>query len=569
MASEDAGGEIGGNIFISYNRNDRDFRTQIEGLLLEEGYNPEFDEEGIESGEAWAHRLEEMIGACDTFLVILTNEWVTSVNCRREFDIAEQKGKRIIPILPYAFAEGEPSNEEETRVRAKLSELNYIHFFPLQSGDGGGFYRGMGKLKRALRDDLEQLRLRRRFEARAEAWRRGEDDLLSGDQLTQAETWMKKESQTTGVAQDIADYIAASQNARTKRERAQKWQRRVLASLIIGLLSAAAIAAYFVKDLRVAEGDVADLLVVSERWAEGKTALLTLKMPGEEENFDTHLTNAIEALETSLETARQIEQDEVRALEFNIGLDLAGAYFNADPSRASTLLSRLSRESFAFGMEDEQALFLMARTLVQCVDGDAQRLLEVRLAEAPEPLRARLNLDTANRWREPHPACLPAAHAICDFDTESRSCADLAPLEDESLEPDFEEPGAPSPAMPRMEPIIEEAPALPYEVYEVFLHISKEEDRADARILAADLSSLGYKVLGIELIEAPDGRNRSVRYYYDQQSGQANRLIQICSEIAADRFPGRAAWADTSTYRTVSLAGRYGKLPENRIEIWL
>ncbi|MEO1568780.1 MAG: hypothetical protein AAFR94_06105, partial [Pseudomonadota bacterium] len=111
------------------------------------------------------------------------------------------------------------------------------------------------------------------------------------------------------------------------------------------------------------------------------------------------------------------------------------------------------------------------------------------------------------------------------------------------------------------------SPADPFEIRDIYLHISGKDQREDAQALAKRLTAEGYRVLGIELIPAPDGKNRSIRYYHDAQAGQAARLRTLCADFS--EALGRQSWANDESYRLISLDGRFKGLPNNRVEIWL
>ncbi|MEM6901362.1 MAG: toll/interleukin-1 receptor domain-containing protein [Pseudomonadota bacterium] len=569
-----------GNIFISYNRGDRDFRSQLEQLLIDEGYNPEYDLEGIASGEAWQARLEEMIGACDTFLVILTAEWAGSENCRKEFKIAENKRKRMIPVLPRRLADGVDVEADEAEIRAALSKLNYIHFFPLQDGDGGGFYRGMGKLKKSLRDDLVQLRLRRRYEARAKGWRAGEDDLLSGEQLDQALSWIKKEEAVEGVAPLVAEYIEESRKARIAAERAQRRNKRML----IGLVSAAVIASgaaaaswsAALNQQRRAEVVEEDAKVLSEAAVEWGRIRVDL-----ERGLSTALDQrapfeaASDEFDVAFNRVSEVGQSGRQRLLTEIGFDLARAHYNLNDRQSSrgvleTVRSELSDDELA-----SVARYAMALALLDCRPDAAVDELELGLRSFGDTVQAQMDWDIAAQWSAPHPICSPARDAICRI----RSCNDevsvgetIVPVPVGDAPSDEVSSGTRAPRQSGTRSL--SLPPPPTRIYdpefkvsEVFLHISKEEDRAAALALSEILAANGYRVLGIELIPSTDGLNRSVRYYHGAQEEEAEDLRALCAEGAAPL--GKAAWADESTYRMLSLEGRYEGLPKNRIEIWL
>lgn len=104
----------------------------------------------------------------------------------------------------------------------------------------------------------------------------------------------------------------------------------------------------------------------------------------------------------------------------------------------------------------------------------------------------------------------------------------------------------------------------PYRVRIVFLHIREEADRADAERVAERLRAANYRVPGIELVPAPRSYGANVRYYYEPQAAEADRIAALVTEAAAG-IEGWAGWRP----RKVSLAGGYESLPRDRVEVWL
>ncbi|MEL6662513.1 MAG: toll/interleukin-1 receptor domain-containing protein [Pseudomonadota bacterium] len=591
----------GGNIFVSYSWNDRDFTQQIIALLKDEGYDPQVDRTDIAPSEAWRSRLSEMIASCDTFLFVLTDDWVTSQNCKSEFDEALSAGKRLIPVVPRALTLTPPD---------EIGQLNYIYFFNLQPGDGRGFYEGMGELKRALRYDLERLRLRRRYEDRANGWAAGEDDLLTGDQLSQAETWLKREMALEGVPEHIARYIAASQSAREAAERRATRNRRILATLgsfaLVASVIAAGVAWFAYQSVNLADRDSELLTEAARYWADGKGSLVSNVREQDLDESERLLTTATETLMNGLSTVSQIDRDAVKPLRVEIAIDLASAHLNAARYREAFAELNFVDDLVPLTSEETQATFQLAMAFIACQDGIPELAAgetgaRAVLSATPEALHPLLTSSRVNTWRAPHPQCDGMPDALCVYED---SCADEMVIAGPppSPPPPAPEPREPSPREPvRIDDAETEAPATPapgvigmtdeeleqlreederaaqeyrvietvgpYQITEVYLHISEESQRADARRLAAGLEQLGYDVLGIELVPAPPGRNRSVRYFYGQQADQAMELREICTELGAEI--GRGAWADPSTYRVISLEGRYKGLPQDRVEIWL
>jgi hypothetical protein len=97
------------DVFISYRRKDIEFVTQLDQELTNRGVSAWFDKESIEVADHWRTSIAEGIRDCKVFVLVLSPDAVESVNIRKEVDLAERHGKKIIPLMwrqtdiPVAF----------------------------------------------------------------------------------------------------------------------------------------------------------------------------------------------------------------------------------------------------------------------------------------------------------------------------------------------------------------------------------------------------------------------------------------------------------------------------------
>jgi len=97
------------DVFISYRRKDLDFVTRLHQELTSRGISAWFDMENIEVADHWRSSIAEGIRACKIFVLVLSPDAVESVNIRKEVDLAETHGKKIVPLMwrkteiPVAF----------------------------------------------------------------------------------------------------------------------------------------------------------------------------------------------------------------------------------------------------------------------------------------------------------------------------------------------------------------------------------------------------------------------------------------------------------------------------------
>lgn len=582
----------GGNVFVSYSRRNLDFANQIVALLEDEGYDPRIDREDIEVTEKWLSRLSELISSSDTVVFVLTDEYLASKNCEWEIKEAIGKGKRLIPILPKPIT-------TET-VPADLASLNYIHFFNLNEGDGTGFYNGVKSLKRALRHDLERLRLRRRYEDRAAGWAAGEDDLLSGDQLAQAEAWVLDAQKVDGVPEEIATYIAASRDAqdrRLTRRRRLTYAFGALASLALvatafGGLSwwqalekqadaeeAESLALEAKTALEVAKDDSEVFASAARTWAQASGFLGANEFEQRVPSGETAL-DATELAVSGLDQAREAmagignaDSAHIREITNAIRRDLAKARFYNEANTAVDPIDEIFASAAVASpgaSEDDvteasallrTASDYLSRAIYSCLDygreddrEDRRPLIRDELLAAPDEVKALFSWKDVARRSESPAMCGEARDAICEIASDCPGAQ--AGLTDTIARPPSRSVNAPADT------------GGAFAITQLYIHISDEADREKAQAIADKLvaKNPAYRVLGIELVKSEPGKNRSVRYYYDRQQGQADALAEMCAELAEES--GFAAWGDRSSYRTISLAGRYEGLPPNRAEIW-
>ena len=87
-----------GHLFISYSRRDTDVVNQLVNQLETAGYETWIDLEGIRGGDQWRRQIVEAVESADVFILALSKDSVTSINVRKELDLAEGKGLRVIPV---------------------------------------------------------------------------------------------------------------------------------------------------------------------------------------------------------------------------------------------------------------------------------------------------------------------------------------------------------------------------------------------------------------------------------------------------------------------------------------
>ena len=223
-------------VFLSYSRHDRVIAEEIKISLETCGFEVVYDQEDIASGEPWEPRLRSLIDSADTTVCVLTENWIASTECVKELGIAEERGRRVLPVVPEGldFAKAPP----------ELASRQFILFY----GEGKSFARGIADLVDALNTDLDWVRQQSRLLALASDWdASGQSDALRlrGESLEAAKDWMALEApRDVKVLPLVATFIAASEDGEQDDQR-QKLRGRLRqialgALAVIGLLGAGA-----------------------------------------------------------------------------------------------------------------------------------------------------------------------------------------------------------------------------------------------------------------------------------------------------------------------------------------
>src|SRR5215831_14060720 len=84
--------------FVSYSRKDLEVANRIAATLRGGGYEIWMDSD-IPGGAVWRKSVAEAIAGSKAFLLLLSSNATASDNVLNELDLAEKKGKIILPVL--------------------------------------------------------------------------------------------------------------------------------------------------------------------------------------------------------------------------------------------------------------------------------------------------------------------------------------------------------------------------------------------------------------------------------------------------------------------------------------
>lgn len=200
-------------IFVSYSRKNKDFCRQLIEELQKRDLDFWVDWEGIPPTVDWMNEIERGIEEADTFLAIVSPDWISSKVCIDELNIAVKNGKRLIPVVPCDIAWND--------VPPALAHLNFIFFT-----EAFNFNQQLDKLLTALDTDYDWLKTHRRLQVKALEWERANKEngfLLRGRDLEEAEQQIYVNATKDPHPTDIQrEYVLKSRQATDRQNRITK-----------------------------------------------------------------------------------------------------------------------------------------------------------------------------------------------------------------------------------------------------------------------------------------------------------------------------------------------------------
>src|SRR5262245_38468565 len=85
-------------IFISYSRMDREFVDVLIGQVENRGFDVWVDRKDIGGGKEWRAAISQAISECSFFMLVLSPNSVDSRKVTQEVSLADEQGRKIIPI---------------------------------------------------------------------------------------------------------------------------------------------------------------------------------------------------------------------------------------------------------------------------------------------------------------------------------------------------------------------------------------------------------------------------------------------------------------------------------------
>src|SRR5512141_2164414 len=164
-------------VFVSYSRKNKEFCKRLADELQKRDLGLWVDWDDIPPTVDWKLEIQKGIEEADTFIAIVSTDWISSSICKDELDMAVKNGKRLVPVVPYDIV--------WDSVPATLAHLNFIFFT-----EAFDFNEQLNKLFTALDTDYDWLKTHRRLQVKALEWERANKEngfLLRGKDLDDAE----------------------------------------------------------------------------------------------------------------------------------------------------------------------------------------------------------------------------------------------------------------------------------------------------------------------------------------------------------------------------------------------
>lgn len=223
------------DVFISYRRKDVAFVRQLAQAFTAQGREIWVDWEDIPPGVAdFSREIQSGIEGANTFVAVLSPDFLDSKYCLNELRHAAELHKRIIPIVHRAV--------DGSTIPESIRVINWVYFTP-HAGQPNDFPGAFEALTQAIDTDYDYLREHTRLLTRARDWLNNDRNvsfLISGAELDAAENWLARAAQYTPPAAPIhTEFILQSRKAQTRHQRRLLTGALVLLALaVIGLVVA-------------------------------------------------------------------------------------------------------------------------------------------------------------------------------------------------------------------------------------------------------------------------------------------------------------------------------------------
>jgi WD40 repeat protein len=207
--------------FVSYSRRDAARARDIVAAVGRLGRSFWLDTADHQPGTAWPDELRHALESADAVVCLLSAAWLSSVECRREFDLGHDLGKRIVPVLLQ-----ELSYDDLPR---SMRSVQWVDARELDADEVAG------RVVAAIDLDIDRVRQHTLWLGRALRWDaagRERSQLARGRELRDAEAFLSRGGVDPAPVPLQVEYVAAGRASERTR------QRVVLASVSAALVMA-------------------------------------------------------------------------------------------------------------------------------------------------------------------------------------------------------------------------------------------------------------------------------------------------------------------------------------------
>jgi len=249
------GAAINAKAYLSYSRQDLDVAQRLVADLSKQSVEVWVDFEDIPASADWQAEINAGIDSADAFIIMVSQNSLTSNTVNREIDYARSVNKRIIPILVGDIDEtnlltragGRSFDRQSDPTDLTAGFRNWQTFKRMQIVSmrvQDDYEAGFRTLMNGLASDLDYIQQHTRLLVRAREWDRQNRDtsyLLRGTELESARTWLSSAAEKQPTPTTLhSEYINQSnqykvaQLAELERQRAARV--RTLAFIILGMV---------------------------------------------------------------------------------------------------------------------------------------------------------------------------------------------------------------------------------------------------------------------------------------------------------------------------------------------
>ncbi len=230
------------SVFISYSRRDLSFVSALREALLKENQDIWIDWESIPPSQLWWDEIKKGILQANNFVIVISQNSMSSPICQMEIEYAILQGKRIIPVMYDNFdrevaliniAKRLLSSKQQAtrdiwgdrqahdlfdRNQKVIAEINYLSFREEQDFD-----EKFNNLIDVISTDYEHKNLHTSYQIRAEQWSQRNQDiglLLIETELVDAEIWLTAAQYKDPLPTELQiEFIEVSRELENERKR--------------------------------------------------------------------------------------------------------------------------------------------------------------------------------------------------------------------------------------------------------------------------------------------------------------------------------------------------------------